>query len=211
MIIERPPLLFRRLVPDGIFRLPTSDKQVALTFDDGPIPDVTPLILDILDLYEARATFFMVGQNAERYPHLVEEIIRRGHAVGNHTHHHLQGIRLSAEDYAADVALAARHIPSRLFRPPHGWLNKAQARRLRAEGYDIVMYDLVTRDYSRHLSAADVVKNVKRFTRPGSIIVFHDSYKSLPRIIDALPAALKWLRDEGFSFSLLNEFSPNER
>lgn len=205
MFIERPPRFFRHLVPDGIFRLDTPKKQVALTFDDGPLPDVTPLILDILDLYEAKATFFMVGQNAQRYPRIVEEVIRRGHAVGNHTHHHLPGRRLNADVYAADVALAARHIPSRLFRPPHGWISKSQARRLRAEGFDIVMFDLVTRDYSSRMSAADVVRNVKRLARPGSIIVFHDSYKSMPRIIEALPLALKWLRDEGFSFSLLND------
>lgn len=205
MLIERPPLFFRRLVPNGIFRLNTPEKQVALTFDDGPVPDVTPLVLDILDAFEAHATFFMVGQNAERYPHLVEEVIRRGHAVGNHTYHHVQGHRLSLDEYMAETVAAARHIPSLLFRPPHGWLSRRQADALRHEGYQIVMYDLVTRDYSRRLSARDVLRNVKRYTRPGSIIVFHDSLKSLPRIIDALPLALKWLREEGYSFSLLND------
>lgn len=205
MLIERPPRFFRRLVPKGIFRLNTPNRCVALTFDDGPVPDVTPLILDILDRYEAPATFFMVGQNAERYPELVKEVIRRGHAVGNHTYHHAQGHRLSLDEYMTETATAARHIPSRLFRPPHGWLSRRQADALRNQGYQIVMYDVVTRDYSRRLSAHNVVQNVKRYARPGSIIVFHDSLKSLPRIIEALPAALKWLRDEGYSFTLLND------
>ncbi|MDE5842520.1 MAG: polysaccharide deacetylase family protein [Muribaculaceae bacterium] len=203
-LIERPPGWFRKLVKGGEFRLPSTDgkKRVYLTFDDGPIPEVTPLVLDILDRYGVKATFFMVGQNVERHPELLDEIRRRGHGVGNHTLHHLQGLKSSTEDYLEDVEAAGRLIGGNLFRPPHGWLRPAQARALRA-GYRIIMYDLVTRDYSKWLSPEDVVRNVKELARDGSVIVFHDSIKSWPRLQTALPAALEWLIAEDYEFGLI--------
>lgn len=206
--IERPPEWFRRLVKGGEFRITGNsgsdrhEKMVYLTFDDGPIPEVTPWVLDILDRFEAKATFFMVGQNAERNPWLVEEIRRRGHSIGNHTLHHLQGAKVSTRRYLRDVAEADHLLRSPLFRPPHGWLRPRQASALRKR-FRIIMYDLVTRDYSRRLTPQDVIDNVKRYARHGSIIVFHDSLKSLPRLEKALPEALEWLRAEGYSFGLL--------
>ncbi len=209
--IERPPRWFRLLVKEGEFRLPTPGRpkdelgrggRVYLTFDDGPIPEVTPWVLDILDRYGVKATFFMVGQNAERHPDLVEEIRRRGHRVGNHTLHHLQGAKVTTRRYLRDVAQADLLLKSELFRPPHGWLRPRQARAL-SKKYRIIMYDLVTRDYSRRLRAEDVVGNVRRYARDGSIIVFHDSLKSWPRLETALPAALEWLLGQGYEFRLL--------
>lgn len=204
MWIERPPKFFRTLVPGGVFRMPVKpgERVVYLTFDDGPIPEMTPWVLDTLDAFGIKATFFMVGDNARRYPDLLAEVVRRGHAIGNHTMHHLQGVKVSTRAYMRDVAEAQEYLHTTLFRPPHGWLRPCQARAL-GHKYKIVMYDLVTRDYSRRLSADDVVCNVKRYVRPGSIIVFHDSLKSRPRLLKALPEALEWLAGQGYEFKKL--------
>lgn len=207
MFIERPPRWFRWLFPGAVFRLPSRKKgvgRVFITFDDGPIPEATPWVLDILDRYDIKATFFMVGQNVERHPELLEEVRRRGHAVGNHTLHHIQGASATTMRYMRDSAEGARLTGSTLFRPPHGWLRPRQLMALKKH-YRVVMYDLVTRDYSRHLTPGMVVENVKRFARDGSIIVFHDSLKSLPRIRKALPESLEWLRSQGYEFGLLSD------
>lgn len=205
-LVERPPVWFRRLVPGGLFRLPPADgecrRRVFLTFDDGPIPEVTPWVLDILDRYGVKATFFMVGENVERHPELLEEVRRRGHSVGNHTHRHVQGVRMSTRSYLRDVSRCDALIGRGLFRPPHGWLRPGQARALRGS-HKIVMYDLVTRDYSRRVDGARVLDNVRRLARDGSIIVFHDSVKSWPRLKEALEPSLRWLKDEGYEFTRL--------
>lgn len=205
MFIERPPRWFRWLFPGAIFRLPASSgdgKRVFITFDDGPIPEVTPWVLDELDRFGVKATFFMVGQNVERYPWLLEEVRRRGHAVGNHTLHHMKGLGNTTLRYLRDASAGARLTGSRLFRPPHGVLGWGQLRGLKKH-YAVVMYDLITRDYSRKLKSEDVVGNVMRYTRDGSIIVFHDSLKSFPRLKTALPASLTWLREKGYRFETL--------
>lgn len=177
-------------------------KRVFLTFDDGPIPEATPWVLDTLDRFGVKATFFMVGQNVERYPWLYEEVVRRGHAVGNHTLHHIQGASATTLRYMRDAAEGAELTRSKLFRPPHGWLRPRQLMALKKH-YRVIMYDLVTRDYSKRLTPQQVIDNVKRYTRDGSIIVFHDSLKSLPRIKEALPEALRWLQEQGYRFELL--------
>ncbi len=203
MLIERPPRWFRWIFPGATFRIPSAkkgEKQIFLTFDDGPIPEVTPWVLDILDRYGVKATFFMVGQNVERHPELLEEVRRRGHTVGNHTLHHIQGASATTMRYMRDAAEGAALTGSDLFRPPHGWLRPRQLMALRKH-YRVIMYDLVTRDYSKRLTPRRVVENVKRFTRDGSIIVFHDSLKSLPRLKEALPEALEWLKAEGYRFA----------
>lgn len=205
MLIERPPEWVRRLAPESVFRITPEEsgrKIIYLTFDDGPIPEVTPRLLDLLDSYGIKATFFMVGDNVRKYPELYKEVLRRGHRVGNHTMHHIQGLHVDCPAYVEDVAEAAGYIESDLFRPPHGWLKKSQRKAL-LERYKIVMYDLVTRDYSKRLDAAQVFRNVKRYARPGSIVVFHDSLKSLPRLFDALPKSIEWLRDQGYEFGLI--------
>lgn len=205
MLIERPPEWVRRQCKGALFRVDEGErKRVYLTFDDGPIPEMTPRLLDLLDEYDVKATFFMVGDNVRKYPQLYKEVLKRGHKVGNHTMHHIQGLKVDTEAYAEDVKEAAKYIDSTLFRPPHGWLKKSQAKRM-LEDYRIVMYDLVTRDYSKWLSADDVFENVKRYARPGSIIVFHDSLKSLPRLFDALPRSIDWLKDNGYEFGVLED------
>ncbi len=204
MLIERPPICFRLTVPGGLFRRhePGHQHAVYLTFDDGPIPEVTPWVLDVLDRYGIKATFFMVGDNVRKHPDVYEEVVRRGHRIGNHTMHHVSGFRLTRRSYLRDVAEARQYIDSDLFRPPHGWLRPRQTWALH-EQFRVVMFDLVTRDYSKWLRPQDVVRNVKLFARDGSVIVFHDSLKSWPRLQEALPQALEWLLEQGYEFRLL--------
>ncbi len=204
MLIERPPICFRLTVPGGLFRRhePGHQHAVYLTFDDGPIPEVTPWVLDVLDRYGIKATFFMVGDNVRKHPDVYEEVVRRGHRIGNHTMHHVSGFRLTRRSYLRDVAEARQYIDSDLFRPPHGWLRPRQTWALH-EQFRVVMFDLVTRDYSKWMRAQDVVRNVKLFARDGSVIVFHDSLKSWPRLQEALPQALEWLLEQGYEFRLL--------
>lgn len=204
MLIEQPPLIYRLLFPEAVWRIKRRGSQpvVYLTFDDGPIPSQTPWVLDLLDRYGIKATFFMVGDNVRRHPELLEEVRRRGHSYGNHTMHHMQGMKVRAVRYLRDVAEAAAYIDSTLFRPPHGLLRWKQAKALK-QRYNIIMYDLVTRDYSRKLNGEEVLENVRRYARNGSIIVFHDSLKASANMRYALPKAIEWLLDQGYEFAPL--------
>ena len=202
--IESPPKFFRRTFLRGVFRIkPESEERVVyLTFDDGPIPQSTPWLLDTLDRYGIKATFFMVGDNVRKYPHLYQEIIKRGHRAGNHTMHHLDGSRSLTRKYVKDVEEAAGYIETDLFRPPHGWMRFAQKEFVNRK-FRIIMYDLVTRDYSKYVDASRIVQNVKNYARPGSIIVFHDSLKSRNKLETALPECIEWLIGQGYEFRLV--------
>ena len=203
MFIEQPPLLYRLLFPEAIWRVKHKNRKVVyLTFDDGPVPEVTPWVLDLLDAYDIKATFFLVGDNVRRSPELFSEIKRRGHSWGNHTMHHMQGMKVTTMRYMRDVTEADRLIGSILFRPPHGLLRWKQAAIIKSH-YNLVMYDLVTRDYSKKLNAEQVVENVKHYTRNGSIIVFHDSLKAERNLRQALPKAIEWLKEQGYEFRRL--------
>ncbi|MDR2146863.1 MAG: polysaccharide deacetylase family protein [Tannerella sp.] len=205
MIIEQPPRIYRWLFPGTFWRIPAAkgeQKCVYLTFDDGPIPEMTPRILDILDQYNIKATFFCVGDNVRKYPELYRELIARGHKVGNHTQNHIQGIRFRSKNYVRNVTEAAKWIDSNLFRPPHGHMRIPQVFRLR-KLFKVIMWDVVTRDYSPHMTANGVFNNVKRYTRNGSIIVFHDSLKAVGRIEEALPKSIEWLREQGYAFKVI--------
>lgn len=196
--IEQPPLFYRLLFPEAIWRLKIKGRKVAfLTFDDGPIPEVTPWVLDTLDRYGVKATFFMVGDNVRRNPDLFHEVKRRGHCVGNHTMHHLKGLSSGQRRYLRDVAQADELIDSTLFRAPHGLLKWTQSQAIRSK-YNLIMYDVVTRDYSRKLTPDKVLDNVRRFVRNGSIIVFHDSLKAEANLRAVLPEAIEWLQSEGY-------------
>lgn len=200
MLIEQPPLLYRLLFPEAIWRISKQESRVVyLTFDDGPIPEVTPWVLDVLDHYGIKATFFLVGDNVRRHPELLDEIKRRGHSYGNHTMHHLQGMKVHSRRYLRDITEANELICSPLFRPPHGLIRWSQAKAIK-ERYNLVMYDLVTRDYSRKLGPEQVLNNIKRYTRNGSIIVFHDSLKAERNLRAVLPAAIEWLKQQGYTF-----------
>ena len=202
-LIEQPPLLYRLLFPEAMWRINRRGRKVVyLTFDDGPIPEVTPWVLDLLDAEEIKATFFMVGDNVRRHPEVFEEVKRRGHSYGNHTMHHLQGFTVTSMTYMRDITEADRLIDSHLFRPPHGIIRWRQAKAIKNR-YNIVMYDLVSRDYSKRLRPNQVFDNVRRYARPGSIIVFHDSLKAERNMKAALPLAIKWLKNEGYEFDVL--------
>ena len=202
MLIEQPPRIYRLFFPGTFWRIPAAEgkpKSVYLTFDDGPTPELTPWILETLDKYRIKATFFCVGENVQLYPNLFNKLIENGHRVGNHTFNHLQGIRCLSKNYVRNIAEATKYIDSDLFRPPHGHMRLPQLVRLR-KLFRIIMWDVVTRDYNPHLNANDVFNNIKRYSRNGSIIVFHDSLKAKGRIEQALPQAIEWLLNEGYQF-----------
>lgn len=203
MFIEQPPVLFRNLYPRALWRIrQEAEKTIYITFDDGPIPEATPFILDTLKRYNIKATFFMVGDNARRYPELLERVRAEGHRIGNHTFHHFGGARHTIRKYMADTALANEYLKTDLFRPPHGWMRPTQYYAMRNK-YKIVMWDVVTRDYSKHIDAPDIVRIVKKYTRPGSIITFHDSLKSIEKLRIALPECLEWFITEGYQMKII--------
>ena len=201
MIIEQPALWLRWLYPRASWRMNRNEHSVYLTFDDGPIPESTPFILKTLRDFDAHAPFFMVGDNVRKHPELYRQIVAEGHQVGNHTYHHLGGFKHFAKTYIDDTERANDLIGAHLFRPPHGCMSHAEYLWLK-RSYRIVMWDLVTRDYSKWLTADDVFDNVRRYARNGSIITFHDSLKSIDKLHTALPRSLQWLKDEGYEFKV---------
>lgn len=201
MIIEQPAIWLRWLYPRATWRMDKSERAVYLTFDDGPIPEATPFILDTLDHFGIKATFFMVGDNVRKHPELFQRVVAAGHRIGNHTFHHIGGFRHSIRHYNADAELADELLHTDLFRPPHGWMRLDQYFWL-GRKYRIVMWDLVTRDYSKWMTPERVLDNVKRYARNGSIITFHDSLKSIDKLRYALPEAIKWLKEQGYEFKV---------
>ena len=202
MLIEQPSKWLRWIYPKALWRINPEEHAVYLTFDDGPIPESTPFILDTLRGFGVKATFFMVGENVERYPDLYRRIVEEGHQVGNHTYNHMGSLRHYIITYYNNVEKANELIHSHLFRPPHGWMWLGAYNMLRRK-YKIVMWDLVTRDYSHLLNAFDVLRNVVLYTRNGSIITFHDSLKSIEKLRYALPAALRYLKEQGYEFKVI--------
>lgn len=203
MLIEQPAKFLRWIYPTALWRMNPTEKSVYLTFDDGPIPEVTPWVLDVLDRYGVKATFFMVGENAAKHPEVFEMVKARGHRIGNHTYNHIGGMRHGISSYVANVDKANELLRTNLFRPPHGWMKWEQFLFVRSS-YKVVMWDLVTRDYSTHLNGRDVLLNVRRYARSGSIITFHDSLKSLDKLLYALPRAIEWLQAQGYSFRVFD-------
>ncbi|MDR1624632.1 MAG: polysaccharide deacetylase family protein [Tannerellaceae bacterium] len=203
MFIEQPPRIYRILFPGAIWRMPSKNKCVYLTFDDGPIPEITPWVLDLLNQYDIKATFFCVGDNVRKHPAIFQLILDQGHHIGNHTFNHLQGIRFQTKKYLDNIKKANEYIHSHLFRPPHGHMRFPQTLFLRKQ-YKIIMWDVVTRDYSPHMTPNGVFNVVKNYTRNGSIIVFHDSLKAETNMKEALPRSIEWLKQEGYEFKLLD-------
>ncbi|ETD15790.1 MULTISPECIES: polysaccharide deacetylase family protein [Prevotellaceae] len=199
MFIEQPAKWLHWLYPRAIWRMDRNERAVYLTFDDGPIPESTPFILNTLDEFGIKATFFMVGENVLRYHDLYNRIVQAGHQVGNHTFNHLGAFKHWAITYVINTEKANELIHSHLFRPPHGVMRFSEYWWLKRR-YKIVMWDLVTRDYSKWMTAEDVLNNVKRYARNGSIITFHDSLKSIEKLHYALPAAIRWLKEQGYEF-----------
>ena len=199
MFIEQPAIWLRWLYPRATWRMDKNERAVYLTFDDGPIPEATPFILKTLAEFGVHATFFMVGDNVRKHPELYDQIVAAGHQVGNHTFNHWGGFKHTTRSYSENVQKANDLIHSHLFRPPHGWMRWEQYFWV-GRKYHIVMWDLVTRDYSKWMTADDIVANVKRYARNGSIITFHDSLKSIDKLHYALPESLRWLKEQGYEF-----------
>ena len=191
----KPPKFIRWLMPDLIWEM-KDRSAVYLTFDDGPTPGITEWILSTLDKYDAKATFFVLGKNAEMYPALYRRIVEAGHRIGNHTYSHQKGWGMSLERYIEDVDFANDLLHTELFRPPYARITPAQARAL-AKRYKLVMWDVLSRDYNRALSPRTCLRNVTRYLEGGSIVVFHDSEKSFRNMSYALPRTLQVVRDMG--------------
>lgn len=197
----KPPKFIRRLMPDLVWEI-EDPEGVFLTFDDGPTPGVTEWILSTLRRYNAKATFFVLGKNAELYPDLYQMIIDEGHKVGNHTYSHQKGWGMSLERYLEDVDFAGDIIHSELFRPPYAFVTPAQMRAV-AMRYKVVMWDIVSRDYNRSLSPRKCLKNVINYLAPGSIVVFHDSEKAFKNMSYALPRTLKKIAEMGLKCKII--------
>ena len=204
MFIEQVPGFVRSFFPKALWRMNPDEKAVYLTFDDGPIPVVTPWVVELLGHYDIKATFFMVGDNVRKHPQEFRQVIEAGHRVGNHTFNHLKGVFTETNEYLDNVEKADALIYSKLFRPPHGMLRRSQYNEL-SKHYQFVMWDLVTRDYSNRLCGEDVLTKVKKYVRNGSIITFHDSLRSENNLRYALPRAIEWLLEQGYEFKLFEE------
>ena len=201
MFIEQVPEFIRSLYPKALWRMDPNEKAVYLTFDDGPIPVITPWVVDLLGRYNIKATFFMVGDNVHKFPQEYMHVVESGHRIGNHTFNHLKGLFTSTKEYIENVDQADAFIHSNLFRPPHGLLRHKQYNEL-SKRYQFIMWDLVTRDYSFRLYGDDVLANVKRFARNGSIITFHDSMRSESNLRYAVPRSIDWLLEKGYEFKV---------
>ncbi len=198
----RLPRIVRFLYGKALWRIKREEKVVYLTFDDGPISEVTPWVLDLLKQENIKATFFCVGENVKKHPAVFQQVLAGGHAVGNHTFNHVQGLKSNRDSYLSNIEKADRLIGSSLFRPPHGFLKHSQYRLLKKK-YRIVMWDVLSRDFDRRISATEVSDNVTDFVRSGSIIVFHDSLKAEKNMKEALPEVIRSLKKQDYRFETI--------
>ena len=205
---------FINLFPSVTWRIRTREKVLFLSFDDGPVPEATPEVLDTLALYNAKATFFCIGENMQRHPEIFSRLVREGHIVGNHTYQHLNGWRTSTNNYLQNVEMWSRIsgdagiiAPSTtLFRPPYGKLKLSQFLALKKK-YKLVMWDVISRDWEQDRTADSCFERIKRKAGPGSIVVFHDSIKAKARMLPALEKTLKHFAGAGFRFESLEKYT----
>ncbi|MEI6554275.1 MAG: polysaccharide deacetylase family protein [Paludibacter sp.] len=198
----RFPDFFRPFFGKLVWRKDASSKVIYLTFDDGPVPEVTSQVLDILDQFNIKGTFFCVGDNVRKYPEVYARIVESGHKPGNHTFNHIKGFSVKVDEYVDNALKALAYINSNLFRPPYGRITRKQKQKLESR-FEIIMWDLLTHDYNKRLSPEKILQNIKRFSRNGSIVVFHDSVKASDNILSVLPAAIEFWRSEGYEFATL--------
>lgn len=192
-------MLLRKWYGSFTWAKESGEKSVYLTFDDGPVPGPTEFVLEQLEKFQAKATFFCIGNNVKKNPGIYDQILAAGHTVGNHTFNHLNGWQCNTQDYVKDVSAAAEVISSGLFRPPYGRIKKQQAQELKSD-YEIVMWDVLSYDFDALVSPQKCYLNVVRYVQPGSIVVFHDSLKAFANLKYALPESLRFLKDEGYVF-----------
>ncbi len=200
MYLHKTPRLLRAIAQDFVWRIPTEKQEVFLTFDDGPTPIITEKVLDILKQNDAKATFFCIGKNAQNHPHLLERILKEGHRIGNHTHTHRRGWKTGYAQYLRDVLQAKQYLSSDLFRPPYGQITRSQARALKNH-FHLVMWDILSGDFDPNMSVEQCIDIVSQNCTSGSIVVFHDSMKASPVLLQSLPIILKNLTEKGFTFS----------
>jgi peptidoglycan-N-acetylglucosamine deacetylase len=212
MYLVRPPYLLKKLYSKAIWRMDKNIKKIFLTFDDGPIPIVTPLVLDILKQHAIKATFFCVGENVVKHPEVYQQILSEDHGVGNHTYNHLNGWNTHTQKYMENVELCNQALKSgsklenNLFRPPYGKAKKSQIANLSKKNnsdknpYSIIMWDVLSGDYDKKTSPENCLSNVINNVRNGSIIVFHDNIKAHKNLEYALPRFIKYAKEKGFEF-----------
>lgn len=206
----KTPWLVKKVFPAYIWNIPSKEKVIYLTFDDGPTPDVTEKVLDILARFEAKATFFCIGKNVAANPIIYQRIINEDHSIGNHTYNHLKGWLTKNSIYIENILatekvfLSQNPIPKtqnpKLFRPPYGKLKPSQGKALQKLGYKIIMWDVLTRDWDMAISKESVLNNIIKNTENGSIVVLHDSIKASKNMLYALPKALDYFSKKGYRF-----------
>lgn len=211
MMVHRTPFFIPWLYPGLTWRMPGDSHELYLTFDDGPIPGVTEFVLDTLRRYSVKATFFCIGDNVRKHPHIFEKILTEGHTAGNHTFNHLNGWSTSTALYMENIRLCedeitkhrGRFIGSPLFRPPYGRITRSQIRTLTA--FKIIMWDVLSADYDKSLSEDACLTNTIDACRKGSIIVFHDSIKAEKNVTFVLPRMIEHFMEKGFAFKAITE------
>jgi len=205
MYLVKTPWLLKKLYPQLHWNRSRTEPVIYLTFDDGPIPHVTPFVLDVLERYNAKATFFCIGDNVQKHPEIFEKVKAGGHAVGNHTFNHLRGWNTDDEAYVSNFLQADTLLQTSLFRPPYGRAKRSQIRQLKTLKPDlqIIMWDVLSGDWDMSLKPADCLKGVLKHTGNGAIIVFHDSLKAFNRLEYVLPRALEIWSKAGFKFENL--------
>jgi peptidoglycan-N-acetylglucosamine deacetylase len=201
----KTPWWLKKLYPNCLWDMPANEKVLYLSFDDGPHPTITPFLLDLLKQYNAKATFFCIGDNVIKYPEVYQRLLAEGHAVGNHTYHHINGWKSEDENYLADVEKAAIYIKSNLFRPPYGRVSRSQIKHLRSSKspYKIVMWNILAGDWDPDLHPQNCYARVKSRISAGDIIVFHDSEKAWDRMSYAVPLLLKDFSEKGYKFEVI--------
>jgi peptidoglycan/xylan/chitin deacetylase (PgdA/CDA1 family) len=207
--------LIKKLFNNYVWDIPNVKNKIYLTFDDGPTPEITEWVLKELQKYNAKATFFCIGNNIEKHPEIFEKVIAEGHSIGNHTFNHLNGWKTSTEAYLENSKRCEAEMCSRklsglkseacnLFRPPYGKIKASQAKKLQQQGYKIIMWDVLSADFDASISKEKCLENVLQNVKSGSIIVFHDSTKAFPNLEYTLPRALKYWKEKGFVFEKLS-------
>lgn len=198
MVLYKIPRWIQKIFPSVLWRVETSDQAVYLTFDDGPNPEITLWVLDLLDQYQAKATFFCVGRQLAKHPDMRNELKSRGHEVGSHTFSHADAYKISTDDYLQEVSQGAKAAGSALFRPPYGHLTPWLYIKLKKK-YRIVLWDVMAYDFTSTYDVNALLAELKKNTTPGSIVVFHDNAKAAPQLKIILPQYLQWLKEKGFS------------
>lgn len=198
----KTPGFVKKIFKDRVWHIDTKEKNIYLTFDDGPHPVITSTILKELKKYNAQATFFCIGKNVLSHPEVYIRVIEDGHAVGNHTQNHLNGWKTKDKIYLEDIALAKKYIGSNLFRPPYGRITSFQQKQLSAPKFELktIMWSVLSGDFDPSLKPEQCLENVLLNSKEGSIVVFHDSEKAGEKVLFALPKVLEYFTDKGYSF-----------